>query len=58
MKIEDAACLWMQAAGSNTITSVANIKTQLDLDASRGSSTVAHIAYIWLQLVLDASRQE
>ena len=47
----------MQAAGNNTSTSVAYVKTQLDLDAS---STLAFITYVkmQLQLVFDTSRRE
>ena len=48
----------MQAAGSNASTSVAQIKTQLDLDARRGSVSSTYIVYIKLQLVSDASRWE
>ena len=43
----------MQAAGSNTSTSVANIKAQLDPDASRGSNILSFSTYIKIQLVFD-----
>ena len=48
----------IQAGGSNTPTSIANIDLHLDLDVSRGSNTFTFAAYIKMQLVLDASRQE
>ena len=46
-----------QAAANNTSTSVASIKTQLDLDASPGSDALTSVAYIKTQLVVDASRR-